>query len=99
MVTNLIKQKINQLKQDNISKIIPLPNDINQDVLALNTEENEYRLGADAAYETIQKLFEEDIYQPRLIKIDLTSSEIERLLQGETIQTQYPWLLIGKKFD
>jgi len=33
------------------------------------------------------------------IKVDLTPNEIERLLQGETIQTQYPWLRIGKKIE
>ena len=32
-----------------------------------------------------------------MIKIDLTDEEIEKINNGEIVQTQYPWLLIGRK--
>jgi len=32
-----------------------------------------------------------------MIKIDLTEDEIQTIIQGGVVQTQYPWLLIGKK--
>lgn len=31
------------------------------------------------------------------IRIDLTDDEIKRIIDGHTIQTQYPWLSIGRK--
>lgn len=47
--------------------------------------------------ETIQKLTAESkSVQERSIRIDLTDEEIERLLSGEVIQTQYSWLKIGR---
>lgn len=32
-----------------------------------------------------------------LIKIDLSASELERINDGYVIQTQYPWLTVGRK--
>lgn len=55
--------------------------------------------------ETIQKLTAENPIvinngvKEKFIRIDLSSSEIERLREGEVIQTQYPWLSIGKKIS
>lgn len=48
--------------------------------------------------ETIQQLTNgNESIQPDILRIDLSDSEIERLIKGEIIQTQYSWLQIGKR--
>ncbi len=42
---------------------------------------------------------EQDEPKERLIRINLTHSELERIMNGETIQTQYSWLSIGKALE
>lgn len=49
------------------------------------------------AIQELTKIKIEDEPKRELIRIDLTEDEINRLIQGDIIQTQYPWLLIGKK--
>ena len=48
--------------------------------------------------ENLQELVEseKENYQSKLIRVDLTQSEIDKVIQGEAIQTQYSWLKIGK---
>lgn len=48
--------------------------------------------------ETIQQLTNGNkSIQPDILRIDLSDSEIEGLIKGEIIQTQYSWLQIGKR--
>lgn len=48
--------------------------------------------------DTIQQLTNGNkVVQPDILRIDLSNSEIERLEKGEVIQTQYPWLQIGRQ--
>ncbi|MFA7675700.1 MAG: hypothetical protein WCY38_06500 [Endomicrobiia bacterium] len=35
----------------------------------------------------------------QMIRVDLTMKEIEKLRDGEVVQTQYPWLQIGRRLD
>ena len=35
----------------------------------------------------------------QMIRVDLTMKEIEKLRDGEVVQTQYPWLQIGRSLS
>ena len=51
-VTEII-DAIQQLRRENIEKMSHLQNVASQSMIALNTRANEYRLGADSAYESV----------------------------------------------
>lgn len=48
---------------------------------------------------TIQELAKVNEPQKDTIRVGLSIDEINRILQGEVIQTQYPWLQISRRFD
>ena len=62
MNINYIKEKIQQLRKENILKMIPLQDHATRDDIAYNTKENEFRLGADAAYEMVLMILKDEIY-------------------------------------
>jgi len=60
MNINIIKDKIQKLREENILKMTPLPANANGDSIALNTRANEFRLGVDVGYEMVLGILKED---------------------------------------
>ena len=60
MNITIIKEKIQKLRGENISKMTPLPDNANSDSIALNTRANEFRLGVNAGYEMVLEILKED---------------------------------------